>query len=601
MIRGIRNVEDKLLVVSGNQLYQITTAGVAIPRGVIPGVGRVSMSHNQFGLANQVAIDNGSARYVYNTQTYALSKVTDPSFPGSFLSFFVDGYLGYIEPQGRYWGHSDLADAYSYNTLDSYEAEGQPDRIVSASVSHGEVFVFGQRSTEIYTNSPTREDGFGPFQRSSTSTLEVGCAARFTPQVLANSIYFLDETRIVRRMDGYTPARISTAGIEAALQECTLAQIRAAWGFTWEDRGHKVYYLTVPGRLTFGFDVLSNEWHRRSAFGLPYWPVTDVVRWQDKCIAASSLEDKLYVLDWDYSMDEADELVRERVTGHLSNNRKRITVNSIEILANVGTEETVPVPFPFQPEGPTISGSAPDGSVGPEYAGYSYTITAGDAPVTNVVLRSGTLPPGLSLSNGGVLSGFPTTEGVFAFTIRAKDANGLWADLADSIQIEVGDILPPGLTGWRYLANVALNDTTNYSAPSFDDSAWTPGIAPFGNFDNPHATYPMPSAYDARFVDTIATTTPLDKSLWLRRHLVLSAAPAGAVRMVGYFDNAYDMYINGNLVASGSEIVAGGVDELISTHHLMTGDNVIAVRCNDDAGSASNDRCYFDFYIEVEP
>jgi hypothetical protein len=40
-------------------------------------------------------------------------------------------------------------------------------------------------------------------------------------------------------------------------------------------------------------------------------------------------------------------------------------------------------------------------------------------------LDSGELPPGISLSPSGVLSGTPTTSGIYTFTIRATDANSL--------------------------------------------------------------------------------------------------------------------------------------------------------------------------------
>ena len=57
------------------------------------------------------------------------------------------------------------------------------------------------------------------------------------------------------------------------------------------------------------------------------------------------------------------------------------------------------------------------------------TASGGAAPYTyNVV--SGTLPAGLTLAAGGVLSGTPTTIGTSTFSIRATDANGCFAQLA---------------------------------------------------------------------------------------------------------------------------------------------------------------------------
>ena len=56
---------------------------------------------------------------------------------------------------------------------------------------------------------------------------------------------------------------------------------------------------------------------------------------------------------------------------------------------------------------------------------YSQTITAdgGQAPYT-FAMTSGTLPAGLTLSSGGLISGTPTAAGTYTFTITATDANG---------------------------------------------------------------------------------------------------------------------------------------------------------------------------------
>ncbi|MBZ5536858.1 MAG: FG-GAP-like repeat-containing protein [Acidobacteriia bacterium] len=61
------------------------------------------------------------------------------------------------------------------------------------------------------------------------------------------------------------------------------------------------------------------------------------------------------------------------------------------------------------------------GSVG---TAYSQTLNAsGGLPPYNFTVSSGTLPPGLSLSTAGMLSGGPTGGGPFQFTVKATDAN----------------------------------------------------------------------------------------------------------------------------------------------------------------------------------
>lgn len=429
-VRGMRNVEGKLFVVAAQTVYQISNTGVAIPVGTIPGVGRVSMAHNQFGLSNQLIIVNGSAGYIVDTSLLTVTKITDEGYPGAFVADYIDQYLAQVEPQGRYWFHSDLAQGLHYNTLDRYEAEADPDRIVSLLVSHREVLIFGKDTIEPFVNTGGQT---GTFERASNTVIEVGCSAKFTPRKLDNSVLWLDDKRLVRRLDGYTPIRISTDAIDAAFSECSEAEIAQAYAFTWETRGHKVYYITVPGRFTFGYDVLTRQWHRRSTWNLPHWDVIDAAFWNGKWIVASGRYGRLYELDQDYKLDSCDPLVRKRVTGKLWDSENELTLNNVELKFNTGGKASVCVVFPDQPEGPSITGSAPDGDTGAVYS-YAYSPVAGDAPIARTVLLSGTLLPGLTWNQStATISGTPTQGGNVSLRIRTIDTNGLFADLEDSL------------------------------------------------------------------------------------------------------------------------------------------------------------------------
>src|SRR4029079_1619210 len=81
---------------------------------------------------------------------------------------------------------------------------------------------------------------------------------------------------------------------------------------------------------------------------------------------------------------------------------------------------------------------------------YSQTITAsGGASPYRFVLLTGSLPPGLTLSSAGVLSGTPTTPGTFGFMIQATDAAGCSGALSYSVAIAACNvtIAPPTLPG----------------------------------------------------------------------------------------------------------------------------------------------------------
>jgi hypothetical protein len=64
----------------------------------------------------------------------------------------------------------------------------------------------------------------------------------------------------------------------------------------------------------------------------------------------------------------------------------------------------------------------PGGTVG---TAYNQTVSAtGGTPPLTITAPAASLPPGLTLTNDGVLSGTPTTAGSFTFTVTATDLVG---------------------------------------------------------------------------------------------------------------------------------------------------------------------------------
>jgi hypothetical protein len=452
--RGMRVVDGRLFVVAGRTLWQITADGVSVPYGTIPGVGRVSMAHTQRGNGFELSIDNTQSRYVFNTLTQSLQKVTDESFPGSMRAFAIDGYTGYLEPQGLYWGHSDLANALNYIAFDTYEAEGQPDRIVSATVDNNrQVLIIGQQTTEIYVNQGSAQ---APFVRASNTIIPYGSAARDSVQNFGSGTVLLDQNRVVRILSTGDD-RISTSVIDSALQECTRQQIANAYSFALEGDGFQIYYLTVPGKFTFGFDFVNREWHRRSSTDLDWWAVTDVVQWNGKWYALDSRVGEIFEVRWrDYPFDGQKELVREWVTGSVSADQNPVYVHELELLFGCGGQAYAAVDFPDQPTGPSISGEAPDAVPGEAYS-FPYTTTPGDAPIARTSLREGSyvVVDGVqkTLAEAGwawnqstatVSSAAPVVSSV-VLKLRTFDENGLYADHEDAFEIlEAHEVLISG-------------------------------------------------------------------------------------------------------------------------------------------------------------
>jgi len=86
--------------------------------------------------------------------------------------------------------------------------------------------------------------------------------------------------------------------------------------------------------------------------------------------------------------------------------------------------------------------SLPNASVNSEYASQTFTAT-GVKPVTWSI-ASGALPPGMSLSPAGVLSGTPSAAGTYKFKVTASNAGG--DTTSEEYTIVVGAL--PGPTGF---------------------------------------------------------------------------------------------------------------------------------------------------------
>ena len=93
-----------------------------------------------------------------------------------------------------------------------------------------------------------------------------------------------------------------------------------------------------------------------------------------------------------------------------------------------------------------------NGTVGTAYPATTITATGGVAPYT--FSFTGALPPGLTLSTAGSLSGTPTAAGVYSFTVQAMDINGCTGTRSYSVTIS-----PIGLQFYPLPKPIRLLDT----------------------------------------------------------------------------------------------------------------------------------------------
>ena len=330
LVRALRNVEGALYAVIDTDLVAISTTGARTVLGTVPGTTRCSMTHNQITNGNEIVVVNGSQGFVYNSATNLFEQITDDAFEGSIITAYLNQYILHVESGRRYWFHSDLADAKQYISLDRYEGESNPDRMVSLLVDHQEVWVFNERSIDLFVNSVSES---AAFERASGTSIEIGCASTFSPAKCDNSVFWLGNDGIFYRANGYSPMRISTHAIESAINDLDWSQCHS---MVWEDRGHKVVYWSFPDGNTWGYDVATQTWHRRKSYGFENWRMNHCVYWNGQWITGDAYSGNLYTLDWNTHTEASLPIERIRVTGVTHSNQNRFRVDGVEAVVSVG-------------------------------------------------------------------------------------------------------------------------------------------------------------------------------------------------------------------------------------------------------------------------
>lgn len=77
--------------------------------------------------------------------------------------------------------------------------------------------------------------------------------------------------------------------------------------------------------------------------------------------------------------------------------------------------------FPLASTPALAGGALPGGAAGGAYS-QSLSASGGTPPYTYALAGGSSLPPGMVLSPGGVLSGMPTAAGTYSFTVQVTDA-----------------------------------------------------------------------------------------------------------------------------------------------------------------------------------
>ena len=286
----------------------------------------------------------GTGTYtVSNSQTvgsetmYALNFSVIPSSDGAFTGAnvvdIVDNYFIYNNPNTQQWAASNILSPITYSLSFASKFTG-PDNLVSLIADHGQVYLLGEQTSEVWADAGTFPFAF---QRIPGSSSQHGIAAKFSVSRVGNSFAYLSRNirgqAQIMLMNGYFPERISTHAVENTLVNDNVSDA-VAW--TYQQEGHEVYVISFPSLdITWAYDVSTGMWHK--------WLWCDNFnnyhRHRGNCVA--NFQNMLLVGDWENGIiyeldpnnytDNGQNIRRLRRTPHLVTDFQREYFEELQI------------------------------------------------------------------------------------------------------------------------------------------------------------------------------------------------------------------------------------------------------------------------------
>jgi len=318
-IRGAHKMGALLYVVSGDGLWSVSEAGTISHLGVVAGNEPVRMDDN----GTQLAICAAPRGYVLSGGVLTIP----PDLPEVSDVAYIDSYMVWTIADSDQCIYSAINDALSYDWLDIFTAEGSPDGLKGLVNSHRELHLFGAETVEIFYNAGGSDN---VFERQGNAFIERGCFDRDSIIKIDNSLHFLGDDRIVYRLDGYSPVRISTHAIEFRIA-------KAAWAraFTYTQEGHKFYVLNTDAGC-FAYDMATGAWHERRSNGHSNYRVGRAVEAWGKTVMGDAYVGKLYTPDLDRYSEDGEMISMEISLPDLEASRERVTMYAFEVYCETG-------------------------------------------------------------------------------------------------------------------------------------------------------------------------------------------------------------------------------------------------------------------------
>jgi hypothetical protein len=351
--RGSVVMDGVLYTINGTTLFSIDSLGVSTTIGTILGEKRVVMAHNGEKLAIVAPDVAGFNMWEYNATADTLTRVSDVDYLNSSTVVFKDGFYVFTQTftggQTNKFFNSALNDPLTFDALDIGTAELAPDGIIGSHVSHDELYILGEHTTEVFQNIGGA--GF-PFQRIPGASFEKGAHSKYSPIQWEGAFYFIgggknEKSAIWRAAGTGEPLKISTDAIDHEIQKFAVAEIAEAFSFTYSLDGSAFVGFTIRSvnidSRTFVFNVTASRsakqliWtEQQTGVSDNAWRANSVVSVYDKIIISDNVDGRLGYLDTGTYTEYGETFIREKITPPFAGDSSSLFLHKLELSIDAG-------------------------------------------------------------------------------------------------------------------------------------------------------------------------------------------------------------------------------------------------------------------------
>lgn len=330
-VRNLITVGDYVYATVGTGIYKLTvnyvtkTATSSLIGSMTSSTGAVYSAANPTQI---MWVDGSTKGYIYTISTGVFEEITsvDADFPGGSSVVFIGSYFVVSQPNTGKFFTSDSNDGRVWDPLDVATAESNTDNIVGLGVVKGELWVLGERSTEIWYNAANATGS--PFSARTGLEMQIGCGAARSIAKINDLLIWLDNRGFIVQSAPSAFIRSNNSGYDLKIvsDEAITTEILSysrrddAVAMSYNDRGHLMYQITFPSaKKTWVYDFTTGAWHERAWFSA-YTGVLEhhlgqfFAQYESLSLMAGIRDGKIYLSSENYLNDNDVSIRRIRTT-----------------------------------------------------------------------------------------------------------------------------------------------------------------------------------------------------------------------------------------------------------------------------------------------